>query len=87
MPESLTYKLSARVVYSRLVGYAWRYWRMFALGLLALAVVSATKELDRDVGDLGVEVAVAREHLHRGAQDGVPLVGHGSGLDGRQTAG
>jgi ATP-binding cassette, subfamily B, bacterial MsbA len=41
MDEKHTYHLSAKAVYKRLIGYASQYWQMFALGLLALAMVSA----------------------------------------------
>lgn len=42
MPETSTSLLSAKAVYLRLIDYAWRHWRMFVLGLLALATLSAT---------------------------------------------
>lgn len=42
MPQKLPLQHSAKTLYIRLLGYAWRYWRMFALSVLALIVFSAT---------------------------------------------
>ena len=42
MPETVTPHPSAKTLYLRLLGYAWRHWAVFVLSVAALGIYSAT---------------------------------------------
>jgi len=42
MPGTSSPQYTAKVLYLRLIGYAWQRWQMFLLSVLAMAVLSAT---------------------------------------------